>query len=459
MLWGGRFSGGQDPLFVQYNQSLTYDARFWRQDIDGSIAFARANQKSGILTALEFSEIERGLEIVAEEWRTDTFKAKDTDEDIHTANERRLGEVIDKGISGKLHTGRSRNDQVATDMRLWLRGELRKLKDYLQEFLKATADRAEREIDHLCPGYTHLQKAQPIRFSHWLLSHGFSFASDLERLGETIKRVNRSPLGSGALAGNPFKIDRAAMAQELGFDSVLPNSLNAVADRDFVLETMQWGSFLMMHISRWAEDLIIYSSLEFGFVRLHDMYSTGSSLMPQKKNPDSLELLRGKSGRAFGQMAGLMMTIKGLPTTYNKDLQESVEPLIDHIKTLGDSIQIATGVLSTLTTQPDKMREALAPEMLATEFADYLVRKGVPFREGHHISGRIVQLAEKEGVPVDQLSFEQLQSVDGRFEQGVQECLDYDRAVELKDAEGGTSRRSVLEQVKVLRAMLNADRT
>lgn len=411
------------------------------------------------------------------EWEEGTFQSQENDEDIHTANERRLGEIIDKRISGKLHTGRSRNDQVATDMRLWLREELRKLKGYLQEFLEVTASRAEQEINHLCPGkspvpdnlisfpceanygkgYTHLQKAQPIRFSHWLLSHGFSFASDLERLDEVIKRVNRSPLGSGALAGNPFKIDRQAMAKELGFNSVLPNSLNAVADRDFVLETMQWGSFLMMHISRWAEDLIIYSSLEFGFVKLDDMYSTGSSLMPQKKNPDSLELLRGKSGRAFGQMAGLMMTIKGLPTTYNKDLQESVEPLIDHIKTLGDSVQIASGVLSTLNTQPNRMRQALTPEMLATEFADYLVRKGVPFREGHHISGRIVQLAETKGVPVDELSFDQLKSIDHRFEEDVQQCFDYDRAVELKDAEGGTSKRSVLEQIKALRKALEND--
>ncbi len=301
-----------------------------------------------------------------------------------------------------------------------------------------------------------MQKAQPIRFSHWLLSHGFSFASDLERLDEVIKRVNQSPLGSGALAGNPFKIDRAAMAKELGFDSVLPNSLSAVADRDFVLETMQWGSFLMLHISRWAEDLIIYSSLEFGFVRLADMYSTGSSLMPQKKNPDSLELLRGKSGRAFGHMAGLMMTIKGLPTTYNKDLQESVEPLIDHIQTLGDSIQIATGVLTTLSTEPENMRQALTPEMLATEFADYLVRKGVPFREGHHISGRIVQLAEKHGIAVDQLSFGQLKSIDSRFQEDVKECFDYNRAVEMKDAEGGTSKRSVLEQVKLLKEKAGA---
>lgn len=211
------------------------------------------------------------------------------------------------------------------------------------------------------PGYTHLQRAQPIRWSHWMLSYGFAFANDLERLREIRKRVNRSPLGCGALAGNPFGIDREMMAEELGFEGLLWNSMGAVADRDFVLETLQWGSFLMQHISRWAEDLIIYSSAEFGFVRLADAYSTGSSLMPQKKNPDSLELLRGKSGRAFGHMAGFMMTLKGLPSTYNKDLQESVEPLLDHVKTVGDSIQIAEGVLSTLATQPERCAPHLTP--------------------------------------------------------------------------------------------------
>jgi argininosuccinate lyase len=439
---------------VQYNESLPYDRIFWKQDILGSLAFARANTRGGILSAHEFSEIERGFTQIAEEWRTDTFVAKDNDEDIHTANERRLGEIIGKDIAGKLHTGRSRNEQIATDMRLWLRDELRKLDGYLSDLIKVAVSRADREIDYLMPGYTHLQKAQPVRWAHWLLSHAVAFASELQRLREVTKRVNRSPLGTGALAGNPFQIDRDGMAQELGFDGLLLNSMNAVADRDFAMETMQWGSSFMLKISRWAEDLIIYSSLEFGFVRLADAYSTGSSLMPQKKNADSLELLRGKSGRAFGQMAGLMMTIKGLPTTYNKDLQESVEPLLDHIKTVGDSIQIATGVLSTMTVHPEKMVAALAPEMLATEFADYLVRKGVPFREGHHISGRVVALAEKNKVPMDTLSLEQLQGIDRRFGSDVQQCLDYERAVELKDAVGGTSKRAVREQIDALKAIL-----
>jgi argininosuccinate lyase len=438
----------------QYNASLPYDRLFYVQDIDGSIAFARANFNNGILTKDEFAAIEKGLAQVKQEWASNTFEVKANDEDIHTANERRLSEIIGKEIGGKLHTGRSRNEQVATDMRLWLREELRRIEKELADLIKVSISRAESEIDVLIPGYTHLQKAQPVRWSHWVLAHATAFASELERLREVIKRVNRSPLGCGALAGNPFKIDREAMAKELGFEGLLYNSLNAVGDRDFVFETLQWGSSFMLKMSRWAEDLIIYSSLEFGFVRLADAYSTGSSLMPQKKNADSLELIRGKSGRAFGHMAGLFATIKGLPTTYNKDLQESVEPLIDHIKTVSDSILIATGVLSTLSINAEKMRAALAPEMLATEFADYLVRKGVPFREGHHISGRVVAKAEDEEIPMDKLSLEQLKGIDARLGNDVVECLDYERAVELKDSIGGTSKRAVREQIEILKKQI-----
>ena len=287
------------------------------------------------------------------------------------------------------------------------------------------------------------------------MSYGFAFSADLDRLREVRKRVNLSPLGSGALAGNPFGVDRHAIAEELGFDGLLWNSMGAVADRDFVVETMQWGSTLMQHLSRWSEDLIIYSTAEFAFVQLADAYSTGSSLMPQKKNPDALELLRGKSGRAFGQMAGFMYTLKGLPSTYNKDLQESVEPLLDHIKTVGDSIRIATGVLSTLTPSPEKMRAALTPDMLATDLADYLVRKGVPFRETHHISGRVVALAEKEGVPMDKLSATQLKGVDDRFEDDVRQCFEFERSVEMRSACGGTSRSAVTEQIDILRKSLS----
>ena len=261
---------------VSYNESIYYDRAFHTQDIQGSIAWARANHKNGILSEAEFAAIESGLKQVEEEWVAGTFKIiPGVDEDIHTANERRLGEIIGKEIGGKLHTGRSRNEQVATDMRLWLRDELKKIESFLVDYLKVVAARSENEIEHIMPGYTHLQRAQPIRWSHWMLSYGLAFATDLQRLREVIKRVNRSPLGCGALAGNPFNIDREAMAMELGFEGLLWNSMSAVGDRDFVVETMQWGATLMSHLSRWAEDLIIYGTGEFSFVRLADAYSTG----------------------------------------------------------------------------------------------------------------------------------------------------------------------------------------
>ncbi|KAI9842496.1 MAG: argininosuccinate lyase [Sclerophora amabilis] len=458
-LWGGRFTGGLDPLMVAFNESIYYDRAFYAQDIKGSIAYARANVATGILTQAEFAAIERGFGQILEEWRTDRFEIKPgVDEDIHTANERRLGEIVGTEIAGKLHTGRSRNDQIATDMRLWLRDELRTIEGHLVNLLEVVAARAEKEIAFVMPGYTHLQRAQPIRWSHWMLSYGLAFATDLERLREVIKRVNRSPLGCGALAGNPFSIDRVAIAKELGFDGLMYNSMGAVADRDFVVETLQWGSTLMQHMSRWSEDLIIYSSGEFGFVRLADAYSTGSSLMPQKKNCDSLELLRGKSGRVFGQMSGVMMTIKGIPSTYNKDLQESVEPMLDSIKTLSASIQIATGVLSTLTTFPEKMLAALTPDMLATDLAEYLVRAGVPFRMAHHISGRVVALAEDEGKPMDQLSVQQIQGVDHRFGDDILDVFHYERSVEMKSSSGGTSESAVREQIRLVRDVIEGGR-
>ncbi|KAJ9132274.1 Argininosuccinate lyase [Pleurostoma richardsiae] len=345
---------GLDPLMVKYNESIYFDQVLHAQDIAGSIAFARTNTKGGILTPAEFQKIESGLRAVEEEWVSGTFKIiPGVDEDIHTANERRLGEIIGKDVAGKLHTGRSRNEQIATNMRMWLRDELRSIEGYL--------------------------RAQPTRWSHWMLSYGLAFASDLERLREVIKRVNRSPLGCGALAGNPFGIDREMMAEELGFDGLLWNSMGGVADRDFVAETLQWGSMLMQHISRWAADLIIYSSGEFGFVRLADAYSTGSSLMPQKKNPDSLGLDRG---------------------------------------------------------------------------GHYLVRKGVPFRETHHISGRCVALSEQTGTPMNELSYEQLKGVDARFGEDIAEVFNYEKSVEMRSAKGGTSKAKVLEQIKVLYAVL-----
>jgi len=339
------------------------------------------------------------------------------------------------------------------------------------DLLKAIAQRAEQDIDYLMPSYTHLQRAQPIRWSHFLLSHATAFQSDLERLRFTKKNVNKCPLGSGAVAGNAFGIDRVQMAKELGFEGLIMNSMSAVGDRDFVVEFLQCAASIGSHLSRWSEDLIIYSSLEFGYVKLADAYTTGSSLMPQKKNSDSLELLRGKSGRIFGAMAGLMMSIKGIPSTYNKDLQESVQPMLDTVKTLKDSLQIAARSLATATVYPEKMRAALSPDMLATDLAEYLVRKGklypsnhwsltlisslgVPFRETHHLAGRMVALAESENKGMDDLSIKQFQGVDKRFGSDVLSVFDYERSVELKAATGGTSRSAVLEQLEALKKTL-----
>ncbi|EPQ65041.1 Argininosuccinate lyase [Blumeria graminis f. sp. tritici 96224] len=440
MLWGGRFTGGLDPLMAAYNTSIHFDQIFHTQDILGSIAWARANHKAGILTSEEFVAIESGLRKVEEEWLSNQFKIiPEVDEDIHTANERRLGELIGTELGGKLHTGRSRNEQIATDMRLWLRDELRKIEHYLLEFLKTMASRAEAEIEHVMPGYTHLQRAQPIRWSYWILSHAMPFAQDLERLREVIARVNLSPLGAGALAGNCFQVDRNAMASELGFKGLVSNRSYRI---------------YLLYLRRWSEDLIVYSTSEFSFVSISDSYSTGSSLMPQKKNPDSLELLRGKSGRVFGQMAGLMMTVKGIPSSYNKDLQESVESMIDQVNSINDSIRIATGVLSTLTVKPEKMRSSLDPFMLATDLADYLVRKGVPFRETHHISGRCVAHSEKTGVPMNKMSSSDFKNIDERFDSDVLAIFDYEHSVEMHSVTGGTSRSKILEQINILKALL-----
>ncbi|KAL6808046.1 argininosuccinate lyase [Trichoderma sp. SZMC 28013] len=401
----------------QYNASISYDSRLFKEDILGSIAFARANAKSGIISNDDFVEIERGLHEVLKEWEGGHFVIKSNDEDIHTANERRLGEIIGKNIAGKLHTGRSRNEQVVCDMRMWLRERIREIDSQLVAF-----------VQRLPYAWIYMQRAQPIRLSQWLMSFGFAFMNDVERLRECLKRVNKSPLGCGALAGNVFNIDREMMAKELGL--------------------------FMQHISRWAEDLIIYSTTEFGFISIANAYSTGSSLMPQKHNPDGLELLRGKAGRAFGHMSGFMMTQKGLPSTYNKDLQESWEPMLDHVKTISDSIQIANGILSTLTIRPERMLAALDPFMLATDVAERLTKLGVPFRETHHIAGRCVAKSEELGIPMNELTLEQLKAIDSRFPDDIKDIFKYETSVEAKSARGGTSRSSILEQIKVLKAML-----
>ena len=452
-LWGGRFSEDIDPLMEKFNESLSFDRRMAQEDIRGSMGYARALAKTGIITDDERDALVEGLGKVGEEWAADAFEVRDGDEDIHTANERRLGEVIG-AVAGKLHTGRSRNDQVATDTRMWLRAQLVVLRGYLRELIAVACDRAEREVDVVMPGFTHLQSAQTVRWSHWLLSHAAAWQRDDMRLADLAPRVNTLPLGSGALAGNPFGVDRAALASDLGFERVCPNSMDAVSDRDYVAETMFWASTTMIHLSRWSEDLIIYSSGQFGMVKLSDAYSTGSSLMPQKKNPDALELLRGKAGRLLGTLTGFMAVMKGTPTTYNKDFQEAWEGLFDTVDTMSDCLQIATGCLATLKIDPAAMERGLSADMLATDLAEYLVRKGVPFRETHHISGAAVKLAEDRSCALSDLTVDDLKPLCDAFEEDVVGVWSYEKSAESRDTEGGSSRRSVLEQVAKLRQYL-----
>ncbi|VEU21590.1 DEKNAAC102757 [Brettanomyces naardenensis] len=455
-LWGGRFTGATDPLMDLYNASLPYDKKMYAADLEGTRVYTMGLEKIGLLTTEELKEIHRGLAVIHKEWETGTFEEKPGDEDIHTANERRLGEVIGRHTAGKVHTGRSRNDQVAVDTRLYVREELKKISSHLKVLVETVIKRAEKEIDYLMPGYTHLQRAQPIRWSHWLSMYATYFTEDYNRLQQIIDRLNKCPLGAGALAGHPYGIDREFLAEELGFNGVVGNSLAAVSDRDFVVETMFWISLFMNHISRFSEDLIIYSSGEFHFVSLADAYSTGSSLMPQKKNPDSLELLRGKSGRVFGSLAGFMMSMKGIPSTYDKDMQEDKEPLFDAMTTVEHSILIATGVISTLTANKDAMAAALSMDMLATDLADYLVLKGVPFRETHHISGECVRAAEENHLSgIDQLSLDQFQKIDNRFGPDVFDTFNFERSVEKRNATGGTAKSAVLKQLANLQKQLN----
>ncbi|CAB9508562.1 Argininosuccinate lyase [Seminavis robusta] len=450
---GGRFKGGTDPIMEKFNESIGFDKRMWDQDIRGSVAYAKAICKVGIISEEEKDQLVEGLEKVREEWANGTFELKPGDEDIHTANERRLTEIIGP-TGGKLHTGRSRNDQVATDTRLWTVEAERDIIKDIATLLVAGAEYAKKHEDILMAGYTHLQPAQPIRFSHWILSHLMPIMRDAQRLQDIIPRANQCPLGSGALAGNAFGVDREFLAKELGFDGVTHNSLDSVCDRDFVVEFLMWSTLLLTHISQFAEDVIITNLLKG--VDIDDAYATGSSLMPQKKNPDALELLRGKAGIALGRAVGFTATLKGLPRAYNKDLQEDKVPLFEAVDTVKDCLAIATGVMVTMKPNPEMLLKALCPEMLATDLADYLVRKGVPFRETHHISGACVRLAEETKVSIDTLTLEQLQKIDARFEEDVMKVWDYEVSVERKCSIGGTAKSSVAKQIDDLVAFANS---
>eukprot|EP00835_Amoeboradix_gromovi_P006323 NODE_724_length_4780_cov_0.259346.p2 type:complete len:457 gc:universal NODE_724_length_4780_cov_0.259346:2926-4296(+) len=453
-LWGGRFEHGSNKLFKEINYSIDVDKRLAIEDLDGSIAYSYGLLDIKLISKAEQIEIERGLSNIKEEWESNKFELRPGDEDIHSANERRLIEIV--GEAGKkIHTGRSRNDQVVTDMRLWMKKAIRELDSLLKSNISTFLKVAERDLDILMPGYTHLQRAQPIKWSLWVLQYSWYFLDDLERLKNIFNRVDRNPLGSGALSGHPYDVNRDLLKSKLGFSSNINNSLFAVSDREFVMEFLWAISLISLHLSRWAEDLIIYSSSEYNFVECDDEYSSGSSLMPQKKNPDALELIRGKSGRIFGILNGLFISIKGLPSTYNKDLQDDKKCMFDGYDVISLCLQVSNGIMNTLKINASKMRAAITPDMMATELADYLVRKGIPFRDTHHIAGKCVLLSESLNKPLNTLSLEELQTIDLRFEKDVESAFDVEAAIEKRSSTGGTSTSSINAQIAQIKAKVN----
>jgi argininosuccinate lyase len=450
-LWGGAFSQPTDDTVRKLNDSLRFDWRLYDADIT---AWARALAGAGVLTGVECELLVGGLEQVRTEFTLGAFTPAPGDEDIHTAVERRLTEIVG-AAAGKLHTGRSRNDQVAVDVLLWLLEAAVHLKAGLLRVMVALLLQAERYPDAVMPGYTHFQPAQPVTAAHWLLSHFWALVRDAERVGGFMDAWrDKCPLGSGALAGTPYPIDRRTLAESLGFRRASPNSLDAVADRDHVAEFLFTAALIGVHLSRVAEDLIVFANPNFGFVRLDERYSTGSSLMPQKRNPDPLELARGKAGRLIGHLAGLLTTLKGLPSGYNKDLQEDKEPLFDTVDTLMTLLPPLAGLIETLTLNPDRMRAALVESMLATDVADYLVMKGVPFRQGHEIAGRVVRLAESKGVRLSELTVDDYRTLSDVFEADIENIFDFDASVARRNASGGTG--DFEAQMRRARAWLDA---
>jgi len=451
--WAGRFELGPDKLMEAFNSSLGFDRRLWREDIEGSKAYAEALALAGIIDSAECEQITGGLSRVADEIEAGEFTWRDEDEDIHMAVERRLIELAGT-VGGKLHTGRSRNDQVATDLRLWLMSAVDTVLEDIKGFQRALHSKAAPHTGTLMPGFTHLQPAQVVSLAHYLLSFFWMLQRDRERFAQLRSRASVLPLGSGALAGHALGVDREFLARRLGFESVSPNSMDAVSDRDFVLEFISAAAIAMNHLSRLAEDLIVYSGSGCSFVTLSDAYTTGSSLMPQKKNPDALELVRGKAGRVIGRLTGLLATCKGLPSTYNKDLQEDKEPLFDSFDTLTVSLRITAGVVATMEVNRQKMFEALNDFLLATDLADYLVAGGMPFREAHRVVGRLVRECEKTGKGLKELPEEVYARESGLFGPGFREVLNFENSLSSRSGFGGTAPQAVEAQLEQARRLI-----
>lgn len=454
-LWGSRTGVELDERVRRLNASLSFDIRLYREDIRASKAWARALAGVGVFRQEELEAVLDGLDRVREEFEAGEFKAADDDEDIHTAVERRLTEMIGP-VAGKLHTGRSRNDQVATDFRMWTMGASRRLADEALDLAEALAKSGAAGLDAAMPGYTHLQPAQPVTWGHWAMAHAWALLRDLERWRSVREAAAVLPLGSGALAGSGLAVDREALARELGFKAPSPNSLDAVSDRDFAAEFLFAGALLGVHLSRLSQQLILFASREFGFVELDRAYTTGSSLMPQKINPDPLELARAKSGRLTGNLVALLTILKGLPSAYDKDLQEDKEPAFDTFDTLHALLPVLAGLVNQLEVRPDRMAVRLGPALFATDLADYLVDKGVPFRAAHDLVGSAVRRAEELGVPLDELPLADLRSIDERFESDVSEVFDVRQSLRRRDVLGGTAPARLEEQLRSLRHEMEA---
>ncbi len=452
-LWGGRFTGEADRGFVDFNRSFGFDRRLFTADVRASVAHCSSLARAGVLTGEEATKINGGLQTILERGSADAGYFDNLEfEDVHSFVESRLVELI--GDAGrKLHTGRSRNDQVATDLRLWLREAVDDLVQRVGAAQEALLDLADSHLGAVLPGYTHLQRAQPILFAHWCLAYFEMLSRDRERLADCRKRVNALPLGSAALAGTSYPIDRESVARELGFDSVSRNSIDAVSDRDFCVEFVGACSLIMVHLSRLAEDVILYSTTEFGFFELSDAVATGSSLMPQKKNPDSMELVRGKAGRVFGHGTSLLAMLKGLPLAYNKDMQEDKEAVFDSFDTVSACLGVTATVLRNLSINEERTRDAASTGyMNATELADYLVRKGMPFREAHETVGRIVVHAIARGLELHELSIEEMRSLSASIEDDVLASLSLERTLGTKGQTGGTSPARISEALKAARS-------
>jgi argininosuccinate lyase len=452
-LWTGRLSGSMDALAARLNNSLPFDQRLAQVDVRGSMAWARALARAGIITEEEAGLILQGLETILEEFKQGVFEHQDSDEDIHTAVERRLTDRIGP-VGGKLHTGRSRNDQVATDFCLWVQEAALDLEKELLGLQGVLVQRAEKDWGVVLPGYTHFQQAQPILLSHWWLSHFWALQRDRERLQAVWRAARVMPLGSGALAGTSFPIDRFALASDLGFDAPSPNSLDAVANRDFAVEFLLWAALLGVHLSRLAEALILYSTSEFGFIVLADEYSTGSSLMPQKKNPDPLELARARSGFLIGRLVGLLTTLKGLPSAYDKDLQEDKPPVFEAADALALLLPVMGGLLTTLAVRGDWMRSSINPQVMATDLADYLVKRGVPFRQAHAAVGKAVRRADELNVSLAVLPLEEWQAIQPAFSSDLFEMFDPEVSVAQRAAFGGTAPKAVMDQLELAKKIL-----